>query len=509
MSFSDGSSRLSSRRLGATAFALLAFAACSPAPPATPAPGSSAPTEGSAPATSGSAPELGSAPAAEAGSAEAPASGSGTAAEGSAALPDMAIPEGDAGMYLQRVLQILREGPGTLTPADIEGWLTPEFAAQVNGQMLIGVFAELAQTLSDARVAEVTASPDGASLVALLAPPDAALPWRVTIATVPGEPPRIAGLLFSPAVERNLSVPADWTAWEAMLPQTGGEVTFFAAEVVDGTCVALREQRSSEPFPLGSAFKTYVLDAVAREVAAGRLAWTDTITIQDELKSLPSGTMQTDPVGTTHTIAHAATQMIAISDNTATDHLLMRVGRETVEAAVAASGHSRPELNRPFMTTREIFLLKGSDDNLWQAWPTQSEAERRATLATVATRTLDGFQIWEAPRGVDTVEWFASGQDLCRVMVDLHTLAAGAAGPEVRTALSTNPGIRERSADWSYMAYKGGSEPGVLNLTWYLERADGRTFFFSMGVQNTVAPLPDPVTVRLSDFALRLVHATP
>ena len=44
--------------------------------------------------------------------------------------------------------------------------------------------------------------------------------------------------------------------------------------------------------------------------------------------------------------------MIAISDNTATDHLIDLVGRDRVEAALTVFGHSDPAMTVPFLTTR-------------------------------------------------------------------------------------------------------------------------------------------------------------
>ncbi len=47
--------------------------------------------------------------------------------------------------------------------------------------------------------------------------------------------------------------------------------------------------------------------------------------------------------------------------------------------------------------------------------------------------------------------------------------------------LAINPGIPDPTAAFSYLGYKGGSEPGVLNLTWLLRRkADHEWLFLSI-----------------------------
>jgi hypothetical protein len=37
---------------------------------------------------------------------------------------------------------------------------------------------------------------------------------------------------------------------------------------------------------------------------------------------------------------------------------------------------------------------------------------------------------------------------------------------------------------WPYVGYKGGSEPGVLQLTWLLRRTDDRWFVLSMTLDD-------------------------
>jgi len=47
-------------------------------------------------------------------------------------------------------------------------------------------------------------------------------------------------------------------------------------------------------------------------------------------------------------------------------------------------------------------------------------------------------------------------------------------------SLRLNPGMAFMLSDWPDIAYKGGSEPGVVNFTWFLEREDGARFALSM-----------------------------
>jgi hypothetical protein len=47
--------------------------------------------------------------------------------------------------------------------------------------------------------------------------------------------------------------------------------------------------------------------------------------------------------------------------------------------------------------------------------------------------------------------------------------------------LSKNPGPALDKAVWTYVGYKGGSEPGVLNTTYLLRRSDDRWFVVTAG----------------------------
>jgi hypothetical protein len=52
--------------------------------------------------------------------------------------------------------------------------------------------------------------------------------------------------------------------------------------------------------------------------------------------------------------------------------------------------------------------------------------------------------------------------DLCCILSQLYP------NEQARRLLSTNPGIPDMQGLWSYIGFKGGSEPGVMGLAWYL-----------------------------------------
>lgn len=238
-----------------------------------------------------------------------------------------------------------------------------------------------------------------------------------------GPDDRIAGLLVQPVDIPTLENPPA-TLEEASARLAGyGEASMLAAEVVGDECVPIHAVEAERPVPLGSAFKLYVLGAVADAVAARELAWTDEIVITDELKSVPSGILQDREDGSVTTVREAAELMISISDNTATDLLIDLVGRERVEQAQATFGHTKPELNIPFLTTRVWAVLKLSEgaDGLRASYLIADEAGRRAILTDLAdVRAATLSAVFLNPIEPDRLEWFGSLLDLCAVHVQLQ-----------------------------------------------------------------------------------------
>jgi len=432
----------------------------------------------------------------------------GSAADGTFPA-DVSIPDSPLGTHLCRVLDLVNHGVTGTTSLEMEALVTPEFAAQVPGAMLRLVLAQLHTQLSPLTLRTLQVAPDGLSARGILDSRESG-PFSVSLVLEPAGENRMAGLLFAPAPEADLQAPDTWDELTPLLADVAPDHTLFVAEVVDGECVPVQGVRQADAFPLGSAFKLYVLHALAAQIIAGQHTWTETLPIQDELRSLPSGTMQNDPVGATWELAHYARQMISISDNTATDHLMTLVGEEAIQQALVATENSAIERMQPFLTTRDMFILKGAPESSLQSWlDAPDEAARRALHDTLQTMTTAGVRPWTAPRAVDSVEWFASGEDLCDLMVSLHHLAEGGAGQTVRDILSVNPGIPQPPGRWNYLAYKGGSEPGVLHLNWYAERADGRVFFIGIGFMNTLMALNDQLGASVAAYALNLAAATP
>lgn len=367
-----------------------------------------------------------------------------------------------------------------VTEADYERRFAPVFSNQVSH----ADFVELTPELTGGATGWViVGTPERAGLSSnfLIAPAAGTPVARVALAVTNGG--RIETLLVQPQEEPTLDTRPGSRDEATSRLSDFGQLGLLVADVSDGTCEPVDELLSTAPAPIASAVKLYVLGAVAAAIEGGELAWDDEFVFSDDVASLPSGVTQDEPVGTSLTVLELATRMISISDNTATDMLIEAVGRAAVIDAQTTMGHDAPELNRPLLTTRELFTIK-LDPELLEQYADADTAERQVILDDIAGRSLPTmqFEVFErAPWGPDVVEWFASPLDLCEALVHLTTIAGRTGLEPVRDIMTQNPGVASETADEIW--FKGGSEPGVLSVAWLVEQGD-RTFTVTGSVVN-------------------------
>lgn len=318
-----------------------------------------------------------------------------------------------------------------------------------------------------------------------------------------GDSGQITTLFFAPGSDPSREPAASWEDLDELLAGTGVTHAVQVSTVDDtGLCTPVHQTGETDTaLPLGSIVKIYVLGAVVTAVGDGTLTWDTDLTLTDDVKSLPSGTLQEEPTGSTVTVEQAATAMISISDNTATDLLISTVGRDAVLAAMTDMGHHDPSVNTPLLTTRDLFWLGWGAPDVAPTWTDLSVEDRQAALDQVPAGVLDidPASVTDA-RWDDGLDWFATAADLCAAHATLQTMAATDAGAPVRDILSANPGVDLDSAAWPYVGFKGGSAPGDLAGSWYAETADGQKVVLSIQLA-TDDPLALPSAVELVDLA--------
>ncbi|MCC5663928.1 class A beta-lactamase-related serine hydrolase [Nostoc sp. CHAB 5784] len=335
-------------------------------------------------------------------------------------------------------------------------WFAPEFLAQVPIEQAQGVIDKVKSQLGTYQGVQNNAK----DYLVLFS--QASVPTKITL----NSKGQISGLLFESPQAKVISLEEAASKFQA-LP---GKVSFLVQE--GKTIQAALNTKT--PLAVGSAFKLAVLKALKSEIASDKRTWKDVVQLQPSWKSLPSGILQTWPDGTYLTVQTLAALMISLSDNTATDILINLIGRQPIELVSPR--------NRPFLTIRESFTLKSSrNENFLKRYRTSNEAQRRAILKELSKKPLPDVNEFEGanPVALD-VEWFFTAEELCGLIEQVADLPL----------MSINPGVAQ-AKDWQRVAFKGGSEPGVLNMTTWLQGKNGKNYCVVATWNNSDASLEE------------------
>jgi beta-lactamase class A len=430
-------------------------------------------------------------------SADAPAGRAVPAPAASTSTPS----EDAAGAALKWLIEVVEAG-GNFAPGEIEQRFAPAFLEALPADQLAALFRDFGATLPPIRVVTSVAVSARERHAVL---DTAEGPTRVVLALDDSEPPRIEGLLFRPVLEP----PASIHAAAATITGAGAQSGLLIAELAHGRCKPIRQIGETRSFALGSTFKLWVLLALGEKLRAGNVKWDDLLTVRDAQKSLPSGRLQDAPDGTQVSVRDAASGMIAISDNTATDLLIGLLGREHVEQVQTIARHQDPAVNVPWLTTRELFMLKrASAEELRAAYLRATVPEKRALLDALAGQPFGDvgrelLDTWNTPRAL-ALEWFGSTMDVCNVLATLGARGGFDPRSELLRILSLNPGV-ESTRGWKYIGYKGGSEPGVLTVSWLLQREDGRWFVVVAAVNDATKLLDEDAIVNAASGVVSLL----
>ncbi|MGP3977144.1 serine hydrolase [Streptomyces sp. 8N114] len=284
------------------------------------------------------------------------------------------------------------------------------------------------------------------------------------------------------------ALPSSWRELDERLRAVAPDVSFLAAEVnKQGRCRTLHGLAPRTPRPIGSAFKLYVLGALAKAVREGRASWDERLAVREEWKSVGGGPIDELPAGTKLPLRQYANHMIFYSDNSATDHLMHRIGRKAVEEQQAAFQMADPRANRPLLLTRELAQLKSADyPRHADAYTALGERDRRRYLTDVVSKLPVPSSSWKEPRHINSVEWFARPDDICRAFSGLRAQAGSGGQKPVDTSLSLM-GTRTLGLDtdaWPTGWFKGGSEPGVISRNFMAGSASGKTYVVSLSVSD-------------------------
>lgn len=267
-------------------------------------------------------------------------------------------------------------------------------------------------------------------------------------------PPAQAG--YAAALRRSpaTTAPPSLTATVAAFGRLPGRVGLLVLR--DGKVLAAHD--SASPLAVGPAAMLAVMAALQNAYAHGAVKPDTVARLQDGDRSPGLGMLQAWPADTPLTLATAATLMAAFGDDTAADLLIRVLGRKAVEAQAPVRDH-------PFLTPREAAILKAPDHaRLAAAWKATTGAARERLLGEIdAMPAPTDRELGPMPRE-PAIGWFYTPHELCALIDRVAGM------PE----LGINP--RLELPGWRRIAYGGGSEPGVVDLTYRLEARDGTRY---------------------------------
>ncbi len=154
-------------------------------------------------------------------------------------------------------------------------------------------------------------------------------------------------LLFVLALVQGPAVPSELLARvNAIASGFHGQMGVYAKNLTTGETIAIR---ADERFPTASVIKLAVLVETYQQIADGRLKPTDTILLHDSDKVGigDSGTLNELHDGVALTVQDLLNLMVVVSDNTATNLLVARIGTARANARMEAYGLRNLKIFRP------------------------------------------------------------------------------------------------------------------------------------------------------------------
>ena len=320
---------------------------------------------------------------------------------------------------------------------------------------------------------------------------------NVQLAVDPAAPHLVTGLRITGAETRDDSV----AKLSADLAALAGEKALLIQEL-GRTAQPVLAIEAGRAGAIGSGFKLWLLAEAARSVAAGERRWTDVVPLAADVPS--SSITARWPNDTPVTLQSAATAMISVSDNRATDTVLAALGRDAVDATAQKLDADAKSV--PVLSTREAFALKTSA-TLGNQWAALADpAGRRALLsgnrAAIDAKAFANNDFTAGPMRIDSVEWFASPAAMARTLDWLRTDG----GDKPMAIMAVNPGVEPAlAARFAYLGYKGGSEAGVIAMNFLVRTRAGRWFAVTGHWNDTAKPVENLTFATLMSRALGLV----
>lgn len=279
------------------------------------------------------------------------------------------------------------------------------------------------------------------------------IPTTITIEPQTG---KIIGLFFKPPYQKTVGIEDIKSRLENLPGRVG-----FMLKKLNAPLSEIESINGTQVFAIGSTFKLYTLAALVEE----KYSWKKIVSLRENSKSLPSGQLRNWPIGADLTLYSLAARMISESDNTATDVIMDYIGRNKIEKSLEKLGHAKPKLLKPFLKTSEMFKLKSSTQTAELYLNADIKERYRILDEELPKIPLNLYAVNHKPFEINKIEWPASPEDICNLMDYFRKKNDDTAFG----IMGINSGLDAPKDKFDYAGYKGGSEPGVISMTWLLK----------------------------------------
>lgn len=228
--------------------------------------------------------------------------------------------------------------------------------------------------------------------------------------------------------------------WRPPEPPFSGRLGYWALDLRTGELV---EHNADEVFPAASTIKLFVLRELYRQAAEGHLDLDlDSVVMRHEDVTSGSGVIKDLTGGLRLSLRDAATLMITVSDNTATNLLIKVLGTRRINQGARAAGYTNSRCAglifkgrrmRSFSTPRDLGRLMG---NLGLGRELSREASRAMldTLKREQYANIVGRMIPYEPYGKAAKKWLLASKS--GSLTGVRNDAAYVKGPGVRYTIA-------------------------------------------------------------------------
>lgn len=341
--------------------------------------------------------------------------------------------------------------------------------------------------------------------------------WILKIGVEPEQPHRINRLELTPAPPPGVSADVLWQRVEDAVKASGFEVSILACEIMPDT--SLRPIRAFNPdqtLAIGMMGGIFAHLALSEFIASGGDTWDRAVLIDDALDSVPRSATSDEPQGKSIPLTEVSRRAMLRGDNTALDHIVAMLGRDTIEASRNQIYQSPPIDDAalrdealkedPFLSAHEFHRIKCAVTDLPSRYASATPETRRTLLETEVPRTEADptFLIaWRAPQLIDRVGYRASAANLARLGARLLSLSRKEGGSPALACLRPERESRRSTSRWTSISNRIGGEPGATAGLWIFEQSiERRDFALAIILNDKDRALDDEFSARIIAAAL-------